>query len=87
MLGFAFWLVPIVLLAAGIAPDAMLLAIACSLVYWALVSHGMEIPVYYALAYPLGAAMALWIALRSTLRGARRVEWRGRTYDLRTPGS
>jgi hypothetical protein len=86
MLGFAFWLVPIVLLAAGVAPDAMLLAIACSLIYWALVSHGMKIPVYYALAYPLGAAMALWIALRSTIRGARRVEWRGRTYDLRTPG-
>jgi hypothetical protein len=24
--------------------------------------------------------MALYIALRSTLRGRRRVEWRGRTY-------
>jgi hypothetical protein len=24
--------------------------------------------------------MALYIAMRSTLRGRRRVEWRGRTY-------
>jgi hypothetical protein len=29
--------------------------------------------------------MALWIALRSTLRGARRVEWRGRTYNTGKP--
>ena len=85
MLGFAFWLVPPILLMFGIAPPAMLLALALSLGYWALISHGMQIPVVYALAYPLGAAMALWIALRSTLRGAARVEWRGRTYDLRAP--
>lgn len=83
MLGFAFWLVPPVLLALNIAPLAMATAIACSLIYWTLVSIGMKIPPYYALGYPLGAAMALRIALRSTLRGAAQVEWRGRTYDLR----
>ena len=85
MLGFAFWLVPPVLLLLGIAPLAMTVAVACSLLYWAAISHGMQIPAYYALGYPLGAAMAFWIALRSTLRGASRVEWRGRTYDLRAP--
>jgi chlorobactene glucosyltransferase len=83
MFGFAFWLVPPMLLILGIAPAATMLAVGCSLGYWALISHGMQIPVYFAVAYPLGAAMALWIAMRSTLRGAARVEWRGRTYDLR----
>ena len=32
-------------------------------------------------AYPVGSAMVLYIVLRSTWRGARRVEWRGRTYS------
>lgn len=80
MLGFCFWLAPLVLLACGIASTAMLVAIACSLVFWALISFGMQIPAWYALGYPLGAAMALWITLRSTWRGHRRIEWRGRTY-------
>jgi hypothetical protein len=84
MLGFAFWLVPPILLIAGIAPMAMTLAIVCSVAYWAMISFGMKIPPQYALGYPLGAAMALWIAMRSTLRGAGRVQWRGRTYDTRT---
>jgi MFS family permease len=34
-----------------------------------------------AIGYPLGAAMALYIVARSTWRGKRRVEWRGRTYS------
>jgi chlorobactene glucosyltransferase len=87
MLGFLFWLVPPVLLGLGIASAAMLLAIGCSLVFWALISVGMQIPVRYALGYPLGAAMALWITVRSTVRGGRRVEWRGRTYGTRSPSS
>jgi chlorobactene glucosyltransferase len=85
MLGFAYWLVPPFLLLLGIAPLAMTVAICLSLLFWVLISRGMKIPVYYALGYPIGAAMALWIAVRSTLRGAARVEWRGRTYDLRRP--
>lgn len=80
MLGFLFWLLPVVLLGLGIAKTAMLVAFACSLAFWALISFGMQIPPWYALGYPLGAAMALWITLRSTLRGRRRVEWRGRVY-------
>jgi len=34
----------------------------------------------YGLGYPAGALMALFIVARSTWRGARRVEWRGRVY-------
>jgi hypothetical protein len=37
----------------------------------------------YGLGYPLGALMALCIAARSTWRGERKVEWRGRTYGSR----
>lgn len=79
---FAFWLLPFLLLALGVVPAAMLIAIALSLGFWLLVMYGMRIPLVYALGYPLGAAMASWITLRSMLRGARRIEWRGRTYDL-----
>ena len=85
MLSFAFWLVPVVLLMFGVAPAAMGLAVVLSVVFWALISLGMKIPPAYALAYPLGAAMAVWITFRSTLRGAGRVQWRGRTYDTRIP--
>lgn len=84
MLGFAFWLVPPVLLLLNVAPRAMAVAVACSLGFWGLISVGMKIPIQYAIGYPLGAAMALWIALRSTARGAGHVEWRGRIYDLRS---
>jgi hypothetical protein len=45
-----------------------------------LISYGMRIPVWYGLLYPLGAVMALYIVARSTWRGGRRVEWRGRVY-------
>src|SRR5690606_1472355 len=79
---FAFWLVPFVLLALGVAPTAMIVAIGLSLAFWSLAMWAMQIPVIYSLGYPLGAAMAAWITLRSMLRGARRIEWRGRTYDL-----
>jgi hypothetical protein len=51
-----------------------------SLTFWTLVSVGMRIPPWYGMLYPLGAAMGLYIILRSTFRGGRRVVWRGRTY-------
>lgn len=82
MAGFAFWLLPPAALALGLVPGAAATAIGVSLVFWMLVSFGMRIPFWYGLAYPLGAAMALAITLRSTLRGRRRVEWRGRTYRI-----
>ncbi|HKT60722.1 MAG TPA: glycosyltransferase family 2 protein, partial [Gemmatimonadales bacterium] len=84
---FLFWLVPPLVAVAGLAGveggrllPAALAAAGLSLVFWSLVSLGMEIPPLYGLGYPAGAGMALYIALRSIWRGGRRVEWRGRVY-------
>ena len=77
------WLLPPALLLAQ-APTALLsaagVATLLSLGFWCLISFGMQIPVWYGFGYPLGAAMMLYIIARSTLRGRRRVEWKGRTY-------
>ncbi len=81
MLGFSFWLVPLVLLPLGVLSGAMGLAIALSATFWAAMLWGMKIPVIYTLGYPLGAAVALGITVRSALRGRQRIEWRGRTYS------
>jgi len=82
-----FWLLPpAVLLESAVEPrltalaPAALLATAFAAAFWMLICHGMQIPAVYGLAYPLGALMALYIILRSTWRGGRRVEWRGRVY-------
>ncbi len=86
MLGVAlcFWLAPPVALlmtaGKGGLGAAAITAVALSALFWMLVSYGMRIPVAYGLGYPLGAAMALLIAARSTWRGGRKVIWRGRTY-------
>jgi chlorobactene glucosyltransferase len=80
--GFVFWLIPPLLLAIGVAPDAMRLGVLASLAFWALVLIGMRVPPHYALGYPLGAAMALAIAIRSIWRGQRRIVWRGRSYRV-----
>ncbi len=83
-----FWLVPPVALASGALPAALRPAAAAATLlsagFWMLISYGMRIPPGYGLLYPLGAAMALYIVARSTWRGARRVEWRGRTYQDRS---
>lgn len=82
----AFWLVPpAALLAAlvGAVPSLLSAAAAATLLslgFWALIVHGMRLSVFNALLYPLGAVMAIYIVVRSTVRGARRVEWRGRVY-------
>jgi chlorobactene glucosyltransferase len=82
-----FWLVPPGLLLAravgleiGWLERAALIATALSALFWALISYGMKIPILYGIGYPVGALMALYIVARSTWRGARRVEWRGRVY-------
>ena len=82
-----FWLLPpAVLLGSAVDPrltalaPAALLATAFAAAFWMLICHGMQIPAVYGLAYPLGALMTLYIILRSTWRGGRRVEWRGRVY-------
>ncbi|MBA3760973.1 MAG: glycosyltransferase [Gemmatimonadales bacterium] len=86
----AWLLPPAVLLASVVDPGqaaftpAALLATALSAAFWMLISHGMQIPAWYGLAYPVGAVMALYIILRSTWRGGRRVEWRGRVYRDKT---
>jgi chlorobactene glucosyltransferase len=83
-----FWLIPPAVLSAGaLGADVAGLQVAAavatglSALFWALVSYGMKIPVLYGLLYPAGAAMALYIFARSTWRGSRRVEWRGRLYE------
>jgi hypothetical protein len=59
---------------------AALAATISSALFWTVVAAGMRIPPLYGLGYPLGAAVALYIAMRSVWRGKRRVEWRGRVY-------
>ncbi|HEX6104232.1 MAG TPA: glycosyltransferase family 2 protein, partial [Gemmatimonadales bacterium] len=86
MLGgaLAFWLVPPLALglSGGTGPwaPAAAAATALSALFWMLISYGMRIPAGYGLLYPLGAVMALYIVARSTWRGGRLVEWRGRRY-------
>jgi chlorobactene glucosyltransferase len=81
-LALGFWLVPPIGLLATLPHSPAWLALASGIgaFFWALVCVGMRIPPWYGLFYPLGAGVALFIVLRSTLRGRRRVVWRGRTY-------
>lgn len=81
-LAFLFWLAPWIVLATGQWTAAALTAIGCSFLFWAIVPMGMRVPPGYAFGYPLGALTALAIALRSTWRGGRRIEWRGRQYQV-----
>ena len=82
---FLFWLVPPVVLAvtggSGQWSVAAVVATGLSALFWMLISYGMKIPPWYGLLYPVGALVALYIGARSTWRGARRVEWRGRVYS------
>jgi hypothetical protein len=59
-----------------------LVCIAASLVWWALIYHGFGQRITYALLYPMGAAMVLYIMLGAIVRG-RRVGWKGREYLAR----
>jgi chlorobactene glucosyltransferase len=93
VLAMVYWLVPpVTLLAALVCPTlahlvpVALLATVLSAGFWMLICYGMGIPMLYGLGYPLGALMALYIALRSTWRGSRRVEWRGRVYGKSVSG-
>jgi chlorobactene glucosyltransferase len=82
-----FWLLPplgLLVDTLGVDVGALaqpaLVAAGLSVLFWGLISYGMKIPVVYGLLYPLGTLMAIYIVLRSTWRGERRVEWRGRVY-------
>ena len=58
------------------------MCIGASLVWWMLIYRGFRQRVWYALLYPIGAAVVLFIVLRATFRG-RRVGWKGREYVAR----
>lgn len=78
-----FWLLPPLALMRPASPAihaGATIAVLASLGFWSLIAYGMRMPVWYALGYPLGAIMTLYIVLRSTLRGRSRVEWKGRIY-------
>ena len=84
-IAMVFWLAPPIWLVLSILSHnpvvASAIAMALSAAFWMLICDGMEIPAVYGLGYPLGAAMTLYIVLRSTWRGRTTVEWRGRVYD------
>jgi chlorobactene glucosyltransferase len=87
ILAMLFWLVPPAMLmlmwavpSVGLFAPA-LLATGLSVLFWMLISYGMSIPTLYGLGYPVGALMTLYIILRSTFRGGRKVEWKGRIYS------
>jgi chlorobactene glucosyltransferase len=77
-----FWIVP---------PLAWLLtswefariATIASLVTWIALYAIQRVPVWYATLYPIGAAVVAFIMLRSSVRGHRIIEWRGRVYSSR----
>lgn len=82
-----YWLLPpalLLLAALGAVSPAWLppaaVATGLCVAFWALFDAGFGVPPLYALTYPLGQAVVAWIFLRSTLRGERRIEWRGRIY-------
>ena len=74
----------LVLAVAGVATSGTLLlwaAISCAatLVWWIVVYTTIRENPLYALAYPLGALVLLYIFFTAVVRG-RRVSWKGRTY-------
>jgi chlorobactene glucosyltransferase len=77
-------LLALALVAAGLTAGGTLLvwaAISASvtLLWWILVYVTVRENPLYALAYPLGALVLLYIFLTAVIRG-RRVTWKGRTY-------
>jgi hypothetical protein len=72
------------LVAAGLTASGTLLLWAAisgtvTLLWWILVYVTICENPFYALAYPLGALVLLYIFLTAVIRG-RRVTWKGRTY-------
>lgn len=75
-----FWLAPPILwLTTGW--QFAIVATIVSLLTWILVYAADRAPLWYALLYPVGAAMVAFIMIRSAVRGRRMIEWRGRTYN------
>jgi chlorobactene glucosyltransferase len=86
VLPFLFWIVAPLLVILGlfgvtnIFTGPAIGATIASLIFWSLFTAAMGTPWIWGLAYPAGAAAAGYLALRSTWRGARKIEWKGRTY-------
>lgn len=55
-----------------------------ALLFWAGYYAWEKLPPWYALLYPLGLAVLLYIVLRALAMGSR-VEWKGRRYLARPP--
>lgn len=85
LLGPLFALAPVVALVAGVATASApllafgIIATVASLLWWAVVNRSMGVSMVYALAFPLGAVLLLYIIATALVRG-RRVEWKGREY-------
>jgi chlorobactene glucosyltransferase len=83
---FLFWLVAPALVVLGLSgmtsifTGPAIAATTVSLIFWCLFTTAMGAPWVWGLGYPAGAAAAAYLALRSTWRGARKIEWKGRTY-------
>jgi hypothetical protein len=56
-----------------------MISCAATLIWWIVVYLAARENPLYALLYPLGALMLLYIFLTAVIRG-RRVSWKGRTY-------
>ena len=78
--------VALVLSAAGILPSAWLswsaIVVTAALLFWLGVNAAMRVPIWYAVLYPLGLSVILYIAVTALWRG-RRVGWKGREYLAR----
>ena len=77
-------LLALVLAATGVATGGTLLlwaaiSVAATLGWWIVVYVTVRENPLYALAYPLGSLVLLYIFLTAVIRG-RRVSWKGRTY-------
>lgn len=85
---FCFWIVPpLMLLSAllGFGGETLLIwsALVCSLSVGihAAFLHFLGAPAYYAVFYPLGSFVVLYIVIRSKVRVSD-VEWKGRRYTV-----
>lgn len=67
------------LAAPGVAAWAGLACALC-LGWWGLIHRRLGLDAWWAVTFPLGAGVLLWIVLGAIARG-RTVEWRGRTYQ------
>ncbi len=95
MLAFSvgIWLAPPVALGVALVTGSTPLLLwsgittAFAITMWAGAYARFGASLAYGSIYFMGVAVSVFIALRSLLRGRRRIEWKGRRYDVRgTPG-